>query len=162
MGRPGLSADVEVMAQLSVSLDAMSSAMGKMTSAMQREAQERQRMLQVIRQVPIAPPQMALSGGAGTIDQPDILQAKSGYCWSVRRLAITGFSAGTVTVCLNSALGEPIALYATAGVELIGRGEMLLHPMDRLVFVGATITGNVQVNGSADCFESWYLPQYIG
>lgn len=154
MSSPGL--EINVAAQLSAALD-------RNTAALDREAQWRARCAQVVRQIPIAPPQMALSGGAGTLDVPDLLAAKTGYCWGVRRLTTSGWTGGSIIAYLNSASGEPVMSWAQAGVATIGRAELLMHPGDRLIFVASGITsGVVQVNGSADCFESWYLPYYIG
>ncbi len=104
---------------------------------------------------------MNLSGGAGVIDYPDTLKAKTGYYWSVRRLTLTGWTVGSVSVRLNDPNGELIASYPNPAVFTFGRGEMLLHPDDRLVITATGITGFVQVNGAADCFESWYLPEYL-
>lgn len=112
-----------------------------------------------VQQVPLTAPQ---ANAAGIIDYPDLLAVKTGYYWSVRRLALSGFTAGTALVCLNGVGGEPVAAFAQAAVFTFGRGELLMHPGDRLVVAATGITGTVQLNGAADCFLSWYLPWYIG
>lgn len=155
-------AGIAVLAQLGVQLEATTGALDRMTGALRDEAEQRQVMAQAIRQIPLAPPQITLATGAGVLDVPDSLGAKTGYCWSVRRLAVTGFSAGSVSVFINSQFGEPAAVFSVAGVNVYGRGEQLLMPGDRLVFTATGITGFVQINGRADCFELWYLPYYIG
>lgn len=147
--------ELELTAQLCASLDGL-------TAQLQRQETERQRAAQCVRQLPLATGQMKLSGGAGTIDDPAQLRANTGYMWSVRRLTLSGFTAGTAVVYLNGIGGEPVAPYAEAGMFTFGRGELLLHPGDRLVVAATGITGSVQLNGAADCFEQWYLPYYIG
>jgi hypothetical protein len=147
--------DLELTAQLCASLDGL-------TAQLRREEQRQQRAAQCVRQIPLAPPPMALSAGAGIIDSADLLSAKTGFIWSVRRLTVFGFTAGTAVAYMNSQYGEPVAPYAQAGSATFGRGELLMHPGDRLVITAAGITGNVQVIGAADCFEQWYLPYYIG
>lgn len=129
------------------------------TAKLTREEDHRQRKMQAIRQIPLVAPQATAS--PFVIDSPDNLAAKTGYCWGVRRLALTGFSAGSATVYLNSTVGEPVAVYGTPGVLMFGRGDLILTPGDRLVVAGTGITGFIQLNGRADCFESWYLPYYI-
>lgn len=95
------------------------------------------------------------------IDQPDALMAKTGYWWDIRRLTITGFTAGTVTVFRNSNGGEPMVPFASAGTSTFGKGEILLHPGDRLVVAGTGTTGTWQMWGEATAVESWYLPEYL-
>jgi hypothetical protein len=116
----------------------------------------------VLRQVPLAVPGIPLSAGAGTMDQAQSLGPPQGYYWSVRRLTATGFTAGTVTAFIDSTAGEPVVPFPQAGVFTFGRGEILLHPMSRLVISATGITGTVQLYGAADAFEDWYLPEYLG
>ena len=152
MTSPGL--EIDFSARVAASLDGLA-------ARMDRESAWRQKIAQAVTQVPFAGT-ITLSGGAGTDDQPDKLQAKTGFIWSVRRITAQGFSAGTVTVYRNSALGEPVMPFPVPAVNTIGRGELLLMPGDRMVWGAATITGTVSYWGVADCFESWYLPFYIG
>jgi hypothetical protein len=151
----GSGAGLQFLAQISASL-------GGIASQLSSVASRREKLLQCLRQVPFACG-VTLTAGAGTTDTPDTLSAKTGYNWSVRRITATGFSAGTVTMYRNSALGEIMVSWpaGTPGTFTFGRAEMLLEPTDRLIFVAAGITGTVQVNGVADCFESWLLPDYI-
>jgi hypothetical protein len=152
MTTPGI--DLELNARLCASLDGVAASLG-------REDAWRQKIARAITQVPFAGT-ITLSGGAGTDDQPDKLQAKTGFIWSVRRLTANGYSAGTVTAYRNSTTGEPVMPFPVAAVNTIGRGELLLMPGDRLVWGATGITGTVQYWGVADCFESWFLPFYIG
>jgi len=112
-----------------------------------------------VRQVPLYATAFA---GSGTITQPATLGPPTGSYWSVRRLAVSGFSAGTVTFYVNDPAGEIAAVFAAAGVQTFNRGGVLIHPQDYLVAVGATITGNVTVIGAADQFPDWYLSEYLG
>ena len=138
----------------------LSAQLGRVASALEAAEQWRRKCAGAMQQVPIVSNQQV---GSGILDQADALMAKTGYIWSVRRLTCYGFSAGTVTVFKNSALGEPVAPFLTSGaVFTLGRGELLLMPGERLVAVGTGITGTFQLAGAADCFESWYLPNYIG
>ena len=147
--------EVDLGAQLVASIEGMA-------ARLDREERQRQRMAQAIRQVPITPPQITLNAGAGTLDLPASLRVPTGYYWGVRRLTLSGFSAGTAVVYLNGAGGEPVAPFAQAGTFTFGKGQLLMHPDDRLVVVATGITGVVQVNGAADLFEQWYLPYYLG
>jgi hypothetical protein len=151
--------ELDLGAQLIASIETLN-------TALSRQEQQRQRAAQCIRQIPLVSPQMNLSaGGAGVIDIPDLLAAKTGYYWGVRRLTLSGFTAGTAVVYLNGTSGEPVAPYAEAATFTFGRGEVLMHPGDRLVVVASGVINSgdyVQLNGAADCFEQWYLPNYIG
>jgi hypothetical protein len=144
--------DLEVGAQLVASL-------GSLTKAIAREQQWRARQAEVIRQVPITAPQ---AGASGIIDSPDLLAVKTGYFWGVRRLTLSGFTAGTATIYLNSTSGEPVAPFPQAGVFTFSKGQLIMHPGDRLVVQATGITGYVQLNGAADLAELWYLPYYLG
>jgi hypothetical protein len=57
--------------------------------------------------------------------------------------------------------------FASAGTFTFGRGEVLLDQNDQLILVCTGITlasgyGGVQLNGAADNFERWLLPDYLG
>ena len=161
MTTPDLSLDLA--AQLSASIEGL-------TAAMKREADWRMRQMTVIRQVPFAG-SIAIDGsGNGTSTRNrDKEQAKPGYIWSIRRLTAgstaNGWSAGSVTAFRNAVLGEPIMPFPVPAVNTIGRGELLLMPGDAIEWsaTGITLTGAILPYwGVADCFESWYLPFYIG
>lgn len=147
-----LNVDVDVIAGIHAALGAVADTLGQ-------ETRWRQRCSQAIRQVPLAAP---WADSAGVIDYPDSLQAKTGYFWSVRRLTLSGFTAGTAVVYINGLNGEPAVPFQQAATYTFGRGELLLHPGDRLVVQATGITGYVQLNGAADCLETWYLPYYLG
>jgi hypothetical protein len=152
----GFAAMISAFASLRRSVDAMNASMA-------REAAWRDRQRRAIRQVPIQPQQIPLTGGAGTLDVPDAyMLAKTGYTASIRRLACWGFTAGTVNIYLEAAAGELCIPFAQAGVATFGRGEQLMAPGERIVFVASGITGYVQIGGKYDLFESWYEPYYIG
>lgn len=152
MTSPGL--EIDFSAHVSASLDGM-------IARMDREHRWREKCARAITQVPFAGT-ITLSGGAGTDDQPDKLQAKTGFIWGIRRITANGFTAGTVTAYRNSSVGEPVMPFPVPAVNTIGRGEILLMPGDRLVWGATGITGTVSYWGVADCFESWYLPFYVG
>lgn len=145
-------------AEIGIELD-LAAQLGRVADAMERAERWRVKCAGALQQLPVFSPVL---NGSGTIDSPDGLMAKTGYHWSIRRLSAVGFTAGTVTVYNSAAGGEVLFPFAQAGTATFGRGEMLLQPGDRLVAVCAGITGTVQLTGRADCFESWYLPYYIG
>ena len=149
---PGI--DVEASLRLCASLDGMA-------ARMDRDQAWRDRIGRALTRVYFAG-SITLSGGAGTDDQPDKLQAKTGYIWSVRRLTAQGFTAGTVTAYRNSSVGEPLLPFPAAAVNTLGKGQILLMPNDRIVWGATSITGTVSYYGEADCIEQWYLPYYLG
>lgn len=151
MNGPG--AEIDISARLVASLDGVA---GMLDRANQYQGLCKKADLQ---QVPLTAPQ---ANAAGVIDSPDLLAVKTGYFWSVRRLTLSGFTAGTAVVYLNGVGGEPVVPFAAAATYTFGRGELLMHPGDRLVVQATGITGYVQLNGAADCFLAWYLPWYIG
>jgi hypothetical protein len=144
-------------------------ALGRIANMMETRENRQKKLYESLHQIPIAPGQIALTTGAGVLDMPDLLGPKTGYVWSVRRLVASGFTAGTVTVYKSGVVsgtavtgGEPVLPFAQAASVTIGRSELLLFPGDRLIFAATGITGTVQINGAADIFESWLLPEYIG
>lgn len=172
MSEDGGGLDLSVFAQLGAQL-------GRVAGLMENREQRRARLMEQLHQVPIAPPDIAISSGSGALASVDPLSPKAGYMWSVRRLTATGFSAGTVLGYKNGLVtglgtsaaaavgGEPVAPFASAGVLTFGRGELLLDQNDQLIFTATGITLNsgaagVQINGAADCFERWLLPEYLG
>jgi hypothetical protein len=158
--------DLSVFASLGAQL-------GRVAAMMENRESRRAKLFEQLHQVPIAPPQIPLSGGTGALQMADLLSPKAGYMWSVRRLTASGFTAGTVMVYKNGYVdgapgtqtavgGEPVLPFAQAGVATIGRGELLLDQNDQLIIIATGITGSVQINGAADNFERWLLPEYLG
>src|SRR5882762_6597982 len=79
--RPVPEIELDLGAQLIASLEGM-------TARLDREERQRQAIIQAVRQIPLTAPQ---ANAAGLIDYPDLLAAKTGYYWGVRRLTLTGF-----------------------------------------------------------------------
>lgn len=149
--------EVDVGLQLCASIETL-------TATLNRQWQHEQRKAQAIRQVPLVANQMLLAAGAGTIDDPANLRCPTGYYWGVRRLTLSGFTAGTATVYVNGAagaLGEPVLPFASAGSFSFGKGHILLHPGDRLLVSASGITGSVQINGAVDLIEAHFLYCYL-
>lgn len=146
-------------------LDAtLSIAIGGLAAEMKRASNFRNLQATAVQQATIAT-QVPIVGGAGKVDQPDLLQVKSGYNWSIRRITTNGFTAGSVNAYRNDANGEPIIPWPQAGMFTFGRGEMLLQPMDRIVITATGITAALAYVPcwiTFDFFEQWYLPFYIG
>lgn len=131
-----------------------------LAAAYARQESKRQRMAQAIRQVPL----VANNPTGNVIDSSETLRVHDGYYWSVRRLTLSGFSAGTAVIYRNSpiaGIGEVLVPFSQAATLTFGRGEMLLGPGDRLVAQFTGITGTPQLNGAADMFEMWLLPDYL-
>jgi hypothetical protein len=139
-------------------------------------AERRRRMFTRMHQVPIIVPPLVPNTGNGVIFGQDAMGPNTGFHWSIRRLAATGWTAGTVIVYrnaiqtgfgANAALtGEQLFTFPTVGTYTFGRGEMLLEPDDSLLIACSGVTlaagaGNIAVQGSADQFESWLLPDYL-
>lgn len=137
--------DLDVFASLSEKLD--------------REHKWRDKIQGAIYQHTFDPLQVPLVAGSGTLDLPGQMSPPRGFMWGVRRLTLSGYTAGNATAYLNNL--EPIP-FSQAGMSTFGRGEMVLGSGDRLTVQATGITGIVQLNGVADCFETWYLPYYIG
>ena len=112
-----------------------------------------------VRQVPFYASEFS---GSGTFTQPATLGPPTGHYWSVRLISVTGFSAGSVAVTLNSVAGPVVASFAAAGQQYLARGVVLLRYGDYLVLTGTGITGTVRPQGQADLFPDWYLPEYLG
>jgi hypothetical protein len=110
---------------------------------------------------------VTLAAGAGTLQDFNRFGCPAGYYWSIRRLTVSGFTAGQVTVYRDSATGEPLwTLLAPASgsitVETFGKGHIILKSMSQLIWSAASITGTVTVWGAADQFYAGDLPWYMG
>lgn len=140
----------------------------------------RKALFQQLHQIPFVF-QIPITAGAGVYQMNDLVMPKAGYMWAIRNFAASGYSAGSVAaykgaVIVGGALvgtGHPFP-FSAAGTATIGRGELVLDQGEALVFAAGTavpggtaitlVTGyaGVQINGQADCFERWLLPDYLG
>lgn len=148
---PGLGVDVAAALQVTL---------GKVADALERTA--RARPWQDVHPVPILAGGMTLTGGAGVIDQPDLLGPKDGLWWDVRRVSAWGFTAGTVGIYLNdpTGTGELLASFTQPG-QYTWSSQVLLGPRDRLVVVASGVTGSVTVAGQAVEISAPILPAYL-
>jgi hypothetical protein len=140
--------------------------LGRIASSLERQERTAHRLMQALHQVPVGPSQIPIAAGAGTLVQDPAMGPNTGYYWSVRRLAVWGFTAGVVNVYLNAIGGELLPPFPAAGVSTFGRGELLLNPNDNLTFQATGITlasgfSAVQIAGVADNGELWTMPQYL-
>jgi hypothetical protein len=110
-----------------------------------------------------------VSSGSAGITPNDVsapassnLQPDLGTCWSVRRLSVTGYTAGTVTLYINAL--EPVASWTFGVVNpfyTYAKGAILLQPGDRLTIGQSGVTGTGPLFGVADTFPYWYLRRYL-
>jgi hypothetical protein len=147
---------------------------GRNATAGMEDGRERARLFERLHQIPIGAIQVPISGGTGVYQMNDLLMPKAGYMWCIRRLTASGYTAGSVIAYKGGVVvggaysggGDPFP-FSAAGAATIGRGELLLDQGDALVIVCSGITlssgfAGVQINGAADCFERWLLPEYLG
>jgi hypothetical protein len=125
----------------------------------EKKTSQRKTLAQKVYQYPFTPNLIPLTGGAGTLQEPTQYGPGVGFMWSVRRLTIAGYTAGSVTPMLDGI--EPIA-FPSAGTYFIGKGELLLDSGQQLTFVATGITGAPMVFGVADVFPRALLPVYLG
>jgi len=147
------SSGIGFLLALGAGIDSMNNKADELLAAMQKSGE-------YVFQQPLYG-QVPLSAGAGTLDggANASLTPPRGMIWSVRRLSATGFTAGSVTGYINQL--EPVAPFPNPAVFTFGRGEVLLQPGDRLVFVATGITGAVNIFGVSDTFPYTYLTEYL-
>ena len=104
-------------------------------------------------------PQGALAG-SGTFDAADLLGPHDPYWWDLRLFAAWGFTAGTVTIFKNAAVGQQIGALSVPG-NVTWSAQKLFRPRDRLIIVATGITGNVQFSIEAIEIESRWMPEYL-
>jgi hypothetical protein len=148
--------------------------LARLSGAMERRERRREALYQKMHQAPLLVSDIPITNSAGVLQQADRLSPKAGYTWCVRRLAVYGFTAGTVNVYLNGSViggvvqgGEILVPFPQAGIATLGRGEVLLHQNDQITFGASGITlqsgySGVRLGGAVDEFESWLLPEYLG
>lgn len=140
--------------ELQASIDSLSGEM-----AMARHRATRLNQMITLARVPGIPVQ--LSGGDGTLQLPNILGPMTGQWWDIRRIAVWGFTAGTVNAYLSSPSGDLVLSWAAAGVTTLGKAHVLLRPNDSLVFVATGVTGSVTVALDAIQVEAPVIGDYL-
>jgi hypothetical protein len=81
-----------------------------------------------------------VTAGAGLLDVPRLLQPPLGWTWQIDAVGVQGFSAGSVTMFLNSVQGVQLFTFNSAGV-LYQRHMRFMRYGERLLFSAAGITG---------------------
>lgn len=103
--------------------------------------------------------------GAGTLNSPNLLGPQIGNYWDVRCIQASGFTAGTVAVTLNAGSGELVCYFTAQGVQLVGKGQILLGGNDNLYFTAAGITstnqGPVSISVSGITIAAPLIGEYL-
>ncbi len=133
-------------------------AVGSLRESMSRGARPRIPW-EACRPVPLLG-RIALSGGAGTLDQPDLYGPKDPYWWDLRTVAVWGFTAGTITLYLNDTNGQQLGQTTVPG-EFTWSAQKILGPRDRLLFGATGVTGSVNITGQAIEVAAGWLPEYL-
>jgi hypothetical protein len=145
---------IEIMAGLSASI-------GNLAGQLEIDRESRRKLAQAIHPFTIPPQPIAVSGGAGSLDQPNILGPRTGKYWDLRRISCTGFSAGTVTVYLSQSGAEMVGVFSAAGVLTLGKAHILLGGNDRLYFSAASITGTPVVSIAGLEIDATWIGEYL-
>lgn len=144
-------------------------------AAADHQARDAYQLAQLVFQVPVVFPNLPITAGSGSsyLDGP-----QAGDYWSIRRLQLTGFTAGSAVLYRNGILTniagtgtligtpEEIAPFPQAGMFTFGRGEILLNPNDTMALVATGVTvaagfPGVFAQGSADRVPAYLLPEYL-
>jgi hypothetical protein len=147
---------IELLASISASVGQVH----EMVTAERKNSHARHVAMRQLSPVPIIGA-VPLAAGAGVLNVPDMLGPHDGFHWDVRRMSVTGFSAGSVAVFINSPQDEQIANFTTAGVPVFFSTHVILNYRDSLVFVATGITGNAGVHGQAIQVPTPLLPEYL-
>jgi hypothetical protein len=139
----------------------LQASIGSLTDEMKAWRSGRQRLAQAVHPFVIPGIPLSLSTGAGTLNQPNILSPRTGKFWDIRRISCTGYTAGTVTCYLNSTSGDIVALFASAGVLLNGKAQLLIGANDLLVFGAASITGTVTIGLAGVEVDAERIGEYL-
>lgn len=132
-------------------------ALGRVAAVLEQQQRQQQRLDQLIHRAPIT----YAATGSGTFDFPDRFGPKDGFKWDVRRIAISGFTAGTVTLLKNDPVNGPtLATWSQFG-EWTWSKQQWLESRDRLIFVAAGITGNVIIDGEAIAVSQQVYAEYV-
>lgn len=150
----GAGFDIQVLAGLSANV-------GSLASQIWAERDDKQRLAQAIHHFTVPPQAVAITSNAGTLDQPNLLGPRTGKFWDIRRIAATGFTAGTVTVYMGPVGAEIVAYFSAQGVTTLGKATVLLGGNDRLVFSAATITGTVTVSIAGTEIDADRIGDYL-
>jgi hypothetical protein len=151
---PGISAGLQFAANLSASIDGLAS---QLKAASERDRQCRASIWTF--RVPPVP--MTLTAGAGSLGSAMMFGPRTGQFWSIHYMVASGFTAGTVSVYLNSANGDLIYGFPSAGSATFGKGQMFLQPGDRFHFSATGITGTVAISFGGVQMLSEYVGDYL-
>lgn len=148
--------DIELLASLDVNL-------GRVADQLAYQRDRHESLNQSVKTIPnIVAPQLVPVSSAGTIDAADILGPKTGQCWDVKRMTAATFAAGTVTVYRDAQADQnELYVFSQAGSAFFGSLQVTLEAGERLIVVGAGLTGNVTFSfGVIEVAAPWW-PAYV-
>ena len=102
-----------------------------------------------------------LTAGAGSVFQPNLYGPELPYWWDLRTVSVWGWTAGTVTLYMNSQPnGEQVGVATTPG-QFTFSAQMMMSPQDSLVLAATGITGSVFFTMRAIEVETAWLAEYL-
>jgi hypothetical protein len=136
---------MQAEASVNVGLQASVNAL---TAELELHRTRSRRLAQLINPFKVSVMPLTISGsagsGVGSLNAPNLLGPQIGNYWDIRCIQASGFTAGSVSVTLNHQSGELVAYFTAQGVQLIGKGQILLGGNDNLYFSAAGITSTSQ------------------
>lgn len=145
---------VEVDAAFSASVDTFAAQVRRRREYEQGLAQN----VQYVSNIPLG--QITSSGVP--LDMPNLMGPRTGQCWEIRRITAATFTGGTVSFYRDSVADTNLVYeFTSAGIALLGGGQLILLPGERLVAQAASLTGNATISiGVVQVAQPW-LPAYL-
>jgi hypothetical protein len=128
---------------------------------MERDTKLRQAERELSQQLYNIVVEMVPIPSTNTLDQPNLFGPRTGYHWDLRIVVAQGFTAGTVTVYRNSTNGEQMFTFSSSGLWEVPHKSRILRPNDRLVFVGAGLSGTAAISMEATNVPTPLLGAYL-
>lgn len=155
--------DLQVMAGIAASLDSLN-------KRAQRDEDERNEILQAIFPIEVPPQSKAVASNAVNIANAELLGPRSGWCWDVRRITVSGLasasesvniyrvsstdSSAAVNANLLTTLAGPNATYAPGlGAAWLRAGQSIMIAGGTALSGGTSLTNGETVTVNADAVQ---------
>ena len=135
--------------------------LGRAAAAMEHDTKLRQAERELSQQIYNIVVEMVPIPSTNLLDQPNLFGPRLGYHWDLRIVVAQGFTVGTVTVYRNSINGEQMFTFPSAGLWEVPHKSRMLRPNDRLVFLGASLTGTASISFEATSVPSPLVGAYL-
>lgn len=145
---------VQLQVQLTAAVTSLAGELKRANDYQEQLAQN----VQYVSNIPLG----TITASGVPLDLPTVMGPRTGQCWEVRRMTAATFSGGTVSFYRDAVADSNLVMeFNTPGIVLLGGGQLILQPGERLVAEAGGLAGVATLSIAVIQIGQPWLPAYL-